>query len=442
MTGYDFYRRLWGPAALAVTAMEARGLGLCTFSCDVGAAQCRQEIAGIEEQLNTWAGTEVKWGSPKQVAEFFYDVKGWQVPTECGSVRAVKLVKDGKRPADEVACHRLAESVPEQVDREHLRLYAGWRDQPAKADTPAWKILTKRAQFYEGLPKHVASDGRIHPQLGASTETGRLSSRNPNLQNQPASVRWVFVPKKGYSLMAYDYSGLEWRILAHILAARYQDFSLVDDIKAGIDPHSATAKRMYGLECDVGDVKALHPEERAAAKIINYSVNYGKTAVGLAIQLGITVEAAEQLLAAFYGTNPGIRQWHWDAVDLARNTGYSRTLLGRYRFLDDIRARNSYVRQKAERLALNTPIQGSAADIVAAAMVACSEEFNPVLRKMGVRQVLQIHDELLFEVPQGLEEEAGAEVETRMVSALEPHREFLCPLAVDGAWGPNWMECK
>jgi DNA polymerase-1 len=429
--GWQFYEQVWQPATRVVSQMESHGLLLDPDLCRARAEDCVTEQQRIGEQLNTWAGREINWGSPKQKAEFFYDTRGWPVPPICGNTRAVKRVQPGKRPTDEMAVLHLARTLPNEQDREHLRLLQGYPDVKAREHELSWAKIKTTKQFYEQLPKHAEVTGRVHTQLGALARTGRLTSKNPNLQNQPPSVRDVFRAGPGLVFLDYDFSGLEWRILAHIVAKRYDDTSLADEIRDGRDPHQSTADEMTQ--------KLGQPVSRAAAKILNYRSIYGGASKGLAVQLGISDEQAEELTTAFELARPGVARWFQDAKEYVRTHGHCRTLLGRFLPLPEIRG-NRWDRLAAERQALNYPIQGSAADIVSMAMIKTSELYNDRLREMGVRLVLQIHDELLFEVPEGAVEAAGEEIKKQMEGCLEGF-DFRAPLAVEGGSGLTWGDC-
>lgn len=527
----DLYTRFWQPTALVVSDMERHGVGLAPELCPIKAKEVEETLTELEVTLNEWAGPlaqpefvfdeskvkerkcrtleeerelqyekqweryqrllanapdTVMWSSPTQLSHFLYGTepgpgvkdgyiitpKGFSVPPVKGTMRAVKKTGAGERPTSEASLRWMEARTESPEDRVGLQALLDWKKQ------------FKLHGFLTGLPEKRGPDGRIHPQLTLKTETGRLACKNPNLQNQPPSIRDVFIPRPGYVYICRDYDGLEWRILAHILAWRYNDYSLVDEIKQGIDPHSATAAQLYAelgmplqivmvdgeavpfdpeehrgltpLPCPLELVKALFKKERDAAKIINYSINYGKTADGLGIQLRddhgepIGKETAQQMLDAFYAGKPGVAQWHQDCILLARDAGYARSVLGGRRYLPELRARSKWVRAKAERLAMNTPIQRSAAEIVMVAMLRCNSEphpelvdlgwYNEDLDKMGVKQVLQVHDELLFECPEAHAEEANAIIENLMQDPLDGIREFLCPLTTSGDLGADWKE--
>lgn len=527
----DLYTRFWQPAALVVSDMERHGVGLAPNLCPLKAGEVEETLAELEVRLNDWAGplaqpefvfdeTKVKerkcrtleeerelqyqkqwdryqrrlanapdkvvWSSTPQLAHFLYSTepgpgvkdgyiitpKGFSVPPVKGTMRAVKKTGAGDRPTSEASLRWMEARVEDPADREGLLALLEWKKQ------------FKLHGFLTGLPEKAGFDGRIHPQLTLKTETGRLACKNPNLQNQPPSIRDVFVPSPGNVFICRDYDGLEWRILAHILAWRYGDESLVQEIRGGIDPHSATASQLYEalgmplqivmvdgvavpydpavhrgmptMACPLDLVKALFPKERDAAKIINYSINYGKTADGLGIQLRddhgepIGKETAQRMLDAFYEGKPGVAQWHRDCILLARDSGYAQSVLGGRRYVPELRAKSKWVRAAAERVAMNTPIQRSAADIVMVAMLRCNPEphpelvelgwYNEDLDKMGVKQILQVHDELLFECPKQHAEEANALIEEAMENPLDGIREFLCPLTTSGDIGADWKE--
>lgn len=436
--GWQFYQDIWQPAALAVSSMERHGLALDVEMCRLRAAECVAKQEEIGRQLNEWAGKEINWGSPKQKAEFFYTTRGWPVPPVSGNVRAVKRTKAGKNPTDEAAVLHLARSVSSDRDRQHLRLYCGYPDIKAKEHELSWKQAAKLQGFYEGLPQHAEVDGRVHTQLAALTRTGRLTSRNPNLQQIPPSVRDVFVAEPGRILLSFDYSALEWVVLAHIVAKRYADTSLADEIRDGRDPHQATAD---GMTARLG-----RPVTRAAAKILNYRSLYGGEAAGLAMQLETSVEIAEELTAAFEEARPGVAQWFLDAKDYVKTRSHCRTLLGRFLPIPEVKYIYLYKGKERDpkgalRKALNYPIQGSAADIVSMAMVRCSEHFNSTLQALGSRLLLQIHDELLFSVPEGWADAAAEVIKTEMEGCLKGVTEFLAPLKVEGGRGLRWGDC-
>lgn len=438
--GWDFYQRFWRPGQLVVSDMERNGVRLDVEACEEGRERTQAKVSALEQELNEWAGQEINWGSWQQKRQFLYGTticpatkggapitpKGFDVPPVAGGLRAVKMTNEDEEPTSEAAIKYLADHAEDPKDRTGLETLLEYAD--------ASKLLT----FYKTLPGHVAPDGRIHPQLGATTETGRLSCKNPNLQQQPPEVRNLFIADEGRVLLALDYDGLEWRILAHVLAHRYGDTSLVDEIVAGIDPHSATAVRMGLDPGPVETVKERNKKARDDAKVLNYSINYGKTGAGLGVQIRdedgnpIGREAGQRLLDEFYRARPGIAQFHRDIVKYAEGTGYVRSLLGRYRYIPELRSSVPGVYRKGTRLAKNV-IQNCATDIVLLAMIRCHDAALD-----GERLVLQVHDELVWEVPENRVEAVKDMMANETANCLEGVRDFLCPLGVSGGYGKDW----
>jgi DNA polymerase-1 len=277
----------------------------------------------------------------------------------------------------------------------------------------------------------VGDDGRIHTtynQLVAST--GRLSSDNPNLQNIPIrtaqgrEIRQAFMAGAGYDeLLTADYSQIEMRILAHLS----EDEGLIDAFTAGEDLHTTTASRVFDVPPDQVD-----PELRRRIKAMSYGLAYGLSAYGLSMQLGITPDEARQQMNAYFERFGGVRDYLHDVVDQARRDGYTETILGRRRYLPDLTSDNAQRRQMAERMALNAPIQGSAADIIKLAMLGVDR----ALRAEGLRSrmLLQVHDELLFEVAAGERQQLEALVRREMGTAYP----LTLPLDVSVGAGRTW----
>jgi DNA polymerase I len=458
--GWDFYDRLWRPGQLVVSDMERHGVRFDRDASERAREEFASRAALLETSLNLWAKQELNWGSWQQKQQFLYGTtvaaatkkgplitpKGFDPPPVSGTLMAVKMVRDGEEPTSAAAIKHLADHCEDPEDREGLKTLLEYTE------------TTKLLSFCEGLPRFVGADGRIHPQLGAITETGRLSSRNPNLQNIPIrtelgrKLRELFIAESGNVLLALDYGALEWRILAHVLAFRYSDTSLVDEVVAGVDPHIATAVYM-GLMPGPASARQVEYEatkqwkrERDIGKILNYAVNYGKTGPGLGVQIKdpnghpIGTKRGQALLDGFFRARPGIARFHKDIVDYADKHGYVRSLLGRPRQIPEMRCRceqcsrgrSCALRRRGERLAKNV-IQNCAADVVTAAMVKCHR-----LLSKSTNLVLQIHDELLFECDE--DEAHGVQEAMRhaMETCLEGLKDFRCPLAVSGGFGPTW----
>ena len=261
--------------------------------------------------------------------------------------------------------------------------------------------------------------------------TGRISVADPNLQNIPIRtaegrrIREAFVAERGHLLLSADYSQIELRILAHLS----KDATLIDTFRRGEDVHDRTSREVFGALSPVSP-----DEQRRISKMVNYALLYGKTAFTLAKDIGVSKKEAETFIEAYFARYPSVRQFIDDTIARARETGMVRTLLGRLRRLPDLNARNFQVRMEAERQAMNTPVQGSAADLIKKAMIDLHRE----LRREGMksRLILQIHDELLLEVPEDEAEQARAMVKAIMEGALV----LDVPLVVDARLGASWAD--
>eukprot|EP00750_Incisomonas_marina_P009985 INCI16205.2.p1 GENE.INCI16205.2~~INCI16205.2.p1 ORF type:complete len:844 (-),score=149.57 INCI16205.2:102-2633(-) len=297
----------------------------------------------------------------------------------------------------------------------------------------AGAVDTLLSSFILPLQTQGDKDNRIHCSLNLNTETGRLSARRPNLQNQPALekdiylIRDAFHAAEGKKLIVADYGQLELRILAHMTKCK----SMIDAFHLGGDFHSRTAMGMYphvaeavnsgrvllerteGSDPNTPLLKDEFAVERRKAKVLNFSIAYGKTAHGLAKDWKVSTKEAQETLDRWFEDRPEVRQWQADVIRRAHETGYTRTLMGRYRHLPDIRAKSRFARGHSERAAINTPIQGGAADIVMKAMLKLQE--NEWLRSHGWRQILQIHDEVILEGPEESSEEALERVKQDMM---------------------------
>jgi len=285
----------------------------------------------------------------------------------------------------------------------------------------------------DGLLKSVAEDGRIHTTFNQTiAATGRLSSTEPNLQNIPIRtesgrrIRAAFVVGDGFDiLLTADYSQIEMRIMAHLS----EDADLIQAFKSGEDFHTVTAARVFGAEPDT-----VTGEMRARIKAMNYGLAYGLSSYGLSQQLGIDTREAQGLMDEYFERFGGVRDYLHGVVAEARRTGYTETLLGRRRYLPDLTSDNRQRREMAERMALNAPIQGSAADIIKVAML----DVHHALRAAGLasRLLLQVHDELVLEVAAGEREQVEALLREQMAGAAD----LAVPLDVSVGAGATWHE--
>jgi DNA polymerase-1 len=274
--------------------------------------------------------------------------------------------------------------------------------------------------------------GRIHASFNQTVAaTGRISSSDPNLQNIPIRsvegrrIREAFVAEPGHWLLSADYSQIELRVLAHLSG----DKTLIETFRKGEDVHARTAREVFGPLSPVPE-----DEQRRVAKMINYALLYGKTAFSLSKDIGIPKKQAETFIDTYFARYPGVKGYIEDNVVRARETGTVRTLLGRLRRLPDLHAKNFQVRMEAERQARNTPVQGSAADLIKKAMIDLHRELKA--GRLAARLILQIHDELLLEVPEHEKQAALALVKRVMEGALA----LDVPLVVDARLGRNWAE--
>nr|BBI54964.1 plastid-targeted DNA polymerase [Bigelowiella natans] len=316
--------------------------------------------------------------------------------------------------------------------------------------------------FLVPLQTLADNEQRVHCSLNLNTETGRLSSRRPNLQNQPAlekdqyKIREAFRAEEGNTLIVADYGQLELRILAHITGCE----SMIEAFASGVDFHSATAVDMFPhvkAAVDSGEVllewhgdgkptkplvKEKFGSERRKAKTLNFSIVYGKTVQGLSKDWGVTIEEAQELLDKWFAARPEVQEWQQNTINNAKRTGFCRTLMGRYRALPEMRHRSKWVRAHGERAAINSPVQGGAADIVMMAMVKLHK--SPVLRYLNYRLLLQVHDEVIIEGPEEHAEAALQEVISCMTAPFDGVglRPLKVDLDVDAKYAKSWYQAK
>jgi DNA polymerase-1 len=339
-------------------------------------------------------------------------------PTE-GGLGLKPLEKTGK------GAHSTNERVLAELSAQH----------PLPGLVLDWRRLTKlKSTYVDALPAMVHPvTGRVHTDYAQTVAaTGRLSSQNPNLQNIPIrsergrEIRRAFVAAPGYVLLSADYAQIELRILAHLSG----DAGLVEAFESGMDIHTATAMRVFGAE-KPDDVTR---DMRARVKQVNYGIPYGISAFGLAQRLRIPSKEAQVLIDQWSASYPGVVGFLNTLVERARETGYAETLLGRRRYIPTITARNPAERQAAERIAVNMPMQGSQADMIKRAMVTLHRRFRE--EGLGARMLLQVHDELVFEVPESEVDVARELISTVMATALP----LSVPIEVDIGVGPNWLD--
>ena len=411
------YETLERPLVPVIVEMEHAGIKVDRNILSRLSGTFAQRIGALEEEIFTLAGERFNLGSPKQLGELLFDrlrlPGGKKTKTGQWETRAGLL--------DDLAAN---EDLPEDA-RRLINTMLEWRQ------------LTKlRSTYTDSLPAYVHPEtGRIHTSYAlASTTTGRLSSNEPNLQNIPVrtkegrEIRTAFIAEKGSKLVSADYSQIELRVLAHIADIPQLKKAFAD----GLDIHAMTASEMFGVP-----VKDMPGEVRRRAKAINFGIIYGISAFGLANQLGISREEAGLYIKTYFERFPGIRAYMERTKQFARDNGYVETVFGRRVHYPEINTRNPGVRGNLERAAINAPIQGSAADIIRRAMI----RMPAALEAAGLssaRMLLQVHDELIFEVR---EAEADALIRIArevMERAALPAVHFSVPIHVDAKAADNW----
>jgi DNA polymerase-1 len=299
-----------------------------------------------------------------------------------------------------------------------------------------WRQLTKlKSTYTDALQSQInAEAGRVHTSFSLTgAQTGRLSSNDPNLQNIPIrtevgrKIRDAFIADEGHKLLSADYSQIELRLAAHMADVP----QLKDAFNAGEDIHSITAEELFGI---------VDRDTRAKAKTVNFAILYGISSWGLAGRLGVGKDEGKAIIDRYFERFPGIRAYIHSTLAFAREHGFTRTLFGRKtHFEPNIRSPNPSIRGGAERAAINAPIQGTSADLIKRAMARMDGALADAGLD-GVKMLLQVHDELVFEVPDGREEEAAAVIKQVMANAAEPAMKLDVPLDVEVGWGAHWGE--
>jgi len=396
------------PLVHVLAAMEREGLKLDAERLAEVGAGFGERIATLEREIFELAEEEFTIGSPQQVGRILFEKLG------------LTRKRRGKTGFSTDA------RVLAQIRDEH----------PIVEKIEHWRELTKLKNTYlDSLPDLIdPGTGRVHTTFNqAATTTGRLSSTNPNLQNIPIRteigrpVRACFVAERGARLLSADYSQVELRVLAHVA----DEGVLKEVFRAGEDVHAATAAEVFEISRDEVDVG-----QRSKAKMVNFGIVYGLTGFGLADRLNISRREGEEFVARYLERFPAVRAFREQVVERAQEEGYVRTLLGRRRSIPELRSGNPNTRRLGERLAVNTVIQGTAADIIKLAMVRCQNALAE--REAKTRLVLQIHDELLFEGPPGEMDDATELVRREMCAAYE----LDPPLEVDIGVGRDWLDAK
>ncbi|MFC6052707.1 DNA polymerase I [Acinetobacter sp. Ac_877] len=391
------------PVARVLTMMEENGIELDLSFLDQLGVEFANTIQDLENQIIEIAGESFNVSSPKQVGEVLFDKLG---------------LKGGKKTS--TGQYSTSESVLEKIDHPITDLILEYRG-----------LSKLKSTYTDGLLKQANDEShRVHTSYHqALTATGRLSSTDPNLQNIPVrekigrQIRKAFIAPKGRILLAADYSQIELRLMAHFS----QDEALVDAFKNGQDVHSRTAAEVLGIALE--DVTS---DQRRQAKAVNFGLLYGMSEFGLIRQLGFTRQESQDYIKQYFHRYPGIYEYMQRTRQVALEQGFVETILGRRLYTPDIDARNMMVRKAAERAAINAPLQGSAADIIKIAMI----EVEKMLPKDQAKMLLQVHDELVFEVDEDIADELAPKLAEVMQSVLQ----ISVPLIVEVGKGKNWDE--
>jgi len=403
----EIYTTMELPLVPLLYRMEMAGLKVDVEALNGLSDFISTELEGLSEKIFAISGREFNIGSPKQVGEVLEELN-----IATGKKTATGQVSTGKDILTELA-----------QNYEIAQLIIDYRE-----------LDKLKATYSDVLPTLIDSDGRIHGNLNQTvTTTGRLSSSEPNLQNIPIrtelgqQIRRAFVPEKGFKLISADYSQLELRLLAHIT----KDEVMLKAFQNGEDIHAQTARLVFGAKTDA-ELKVA----RRNAKITNFAIAYAVEAFGLSQRVGISRNEAKKVIEDYYETYKGIKKFMEETPLVAREQGFVTSTLGRRRYLPSIKDRNYNVRQRAEREAINMPIQGTASDIVKIAMLRVDE----ALRKENLQthMIMQVHDELLLEAPDAEVERAKEIIKKEMERAVE----LDVPLLVEIGSGENWMLAK
>ncbi|MCI0522530.1 MAG: DNA polymerase I [Bacteroidales bacterium] len=396
------------PLISVLARMERDGILIDESVLKNYAVSLRETIIRLEGEIYHLAGQEFNISSPKQLGEILF----------------VRLRLDDNARLTKTRQYRTDEEVLQRLTTKH----------PVIAKVLEYRGLKKlQSTYVESLPGLVdRRTGRIHTTYNqAVASTGRLSSTNPNLQNIPVrdeegrEIRKAFIPAPGQIFLSADYSQIELRLMAHLSGDR----GMISDFLSGQDIHAATASKIFGVP-----VTEVTREMRARAKTANFGIIYGISAFGLSERLTIGRKEAKDLIDGYFNSYPGVKAYMDDSIRKAREQGYVTTMFGRRRYLPDIHSRNQVVRGNAERNAINAPIQGSAADIIKIAMVRIAERLKKELP--DARMILQVHDELIFEVDETRVESLRTIVSEEMRGAAS----LNVPLETDTGTGYNWLE--
>jgi len=401
------YEEIEKPLIARLARMEVLGVRVDPAVLKSMSKELEGELGRLEKEIHGAAGCAFNINSPRQLADILFHKLGLQAG------RRTKVTKGFSTSLD----------ILEELALVH----------PLARQVLDYRQMSKlKSTYADALPQLINPEtGRIHTSYNQTVaSTGRLSSSDPNLQNIPARGPWgtrfrrAFIPDEGHVLLAADYSQVELRVLAHLS----EDPTLIETFLSDRDIHEETARLVFG--------EAAGEEARRRAKIINFSIIYGASAFSLARELGTSSGEAQKFIDRYFAERPKVREYLDRVVEEARERGYSETIFGRQRQVPELRAPDRNLQQAGRRIALNNPIQGSAADIIKIAMLRAADAIDK--KKLRTRMILQVHDELVFEVPEG----ERAAVEPLVREAMEGAAKLTVPLVVRLGFGPNWADAK
>lgn len=403
------YYEVEGPLISVLAALEHEGIAIDVAALAQISEELGQRMVTLEAQIYRLAGEEFNLNSPKQLGEILFE--------KLQLIDKPKKTKTGQYKTDEQVLMNLAEQ------------------HEVVADILAYREASKlKSTYVDALPHSVLrKSGRVHTQFDQlMAATGRLASNNPNLQNIPIrtqqgrEIRAAFVPRsEDFQIFSADYSQIELRVMASLSG----DTAMIEAFKQGHDIHTITAARVYGVEMD-----GVIPEMRRTAKMVNFGIIYGITGFGLAQRLGIPRGEANVIIQEYFKQYRGVEAYMNSTVEFAKQHGYVETLTGRRRYLRDITSRNWNVRNAAERTAINTPVQGTAADMIKLAMIKVQDELFQ--RNSKSKMLLQVHDELVFDMHRAEADDLKPVIVEAMRNALP----LDVPIVVDTGTGKNWLE--
>ena len=397
------------PMINVLSEMEAEGIKIDTSYLKKLDKEFEDDLEKLKKEIFKKCGEEFNLNSPKQLGEILFD--------------KLKLVSKPKKT--KTGQYSTSEEVLSSLANDHRII----------ENILEWRSLDKLQNTYvKSLPNEVSNlTNRVHSSFNQTvTTTGRLSSNNPNLQNIPIrtdngqKIRKAFIPRNDdYIIMAADYSQIELRVIASIS----NEENMIDAFVNNQDIHTMTASKIYNV-----DPENVSREQRGNAKTVNFGIIYGVSAFGLSQQTDLNRSESKQMIDNYFLNYPGLKKYMSDQIDFARNNGYVETIMGRRRYLQNINSQNNMLRSGAERNAINAPIQGSAADIIKIAMININSEFKK--QSLKSKMLLQVHDELVFDVHNSEKDRIQDIVKTTMESAVK----LKVPLKIDLEFGKNWLE--